>query len=347
MILFFRFYHSNEKHSSATASIVMTIFGAFILVLLVMKIYNIDVSFEFIQIEGDNLIKIATSIAAVLGVLGLLIGLISLILRFVKDPPGSRAFFTIMNGVIFVTSLLLILYLVKDYKFENKYLRFIQNVILYVPCLIYDLIDFIKYQYKITTPTTYIILGIDIAFILLYSLYNKAKAFYIHKKIADGMLLEGPIFLREKTTLGLFENMHEIKGNKPINYHYGLSFEVYINPQPPSTSPAYTEYTPLFDYGGKPTLLYKADDNKLKIQMKMNENETKNIYLGSDLKLQKWNKFIINYDGGTLDILLDGKLLSSTSSIAPYMTLDVVSVGYNNGINGGIQNVLYFRKPIV
>jgi hypothetical protein len=93
--------------------------------------------------------------------------------------------------------------------------------------------------------------------------------------------------------------------------------------------------------------LYKADENKLKIQMKMNDEYTKNIYLGSDLKLQKWNHFVINYDGGTLDILLNDVLLSSTGSIAPYMTLDIVSVGQNNGINGGIRDVVYFRNPIV
>ena len=65
------------------------------------------------------------------------------------------------------------------------------------------------------------------------------------------------------------------------------------------------------------------------------------------MKLQKWNKFLINYDGGTLDIFLNDKLLSSSSSIAPYMTLDVVSVGANNGINGGIRNVVYFRNPVI
>ena len=81
--------------------------------------------------------------------------------------------------------------------------------------------------------------------------------------------------------------------------------------------------------------------------MKINDEETKNIYLGKDMKLQKWNKFLINYDGGTLDIFLNDKLISSSGSIAPYMTLDVVSVGENNGINGGIRDVVYFRDPVV
>lgn len=341
MIIFFRLDHGGKKGFSEIFSTAMAFFGAFILILLTLKKYNIDV------LGNKNVMFIAKSIGIILSVLLLFIGLISIIFRFVKEPPISRAFFTVINIIIFSTTLLFILYLVKDYKFDNPYLLLIQNTIMYIPCLTYDLIDWIKYQYSITTPTAYIILGVDVGIILLNTLYQKAVTLYTHKKIEDGMLLEGPVFLNGKTTLGTFENMMSIKENKPINYHYGLSFEVYINPQPPSTSAAYSEYTVLFDYGGKPTLLYKADENKLKIQMKMNENETKNIYLGSDLKLQKWNKFIINYDGGILDIILNGKLLSSTSSVSPYMTLDVVSVGHNNGINGGIRNVLYFRKPII
>jgi hypothetical protein len=93
--------------------------------------------------------------------------------------------------------------------------------------------------------------------------------------------------------------------------------------------------------------MYKADENKLKIQVKINEDEIKNIYLGTDLKLQKWNHFIINYDGGTLDVFLNDKLISSSSSIAPYMTLDAVSVGDKNGIHGAIKDVVYFRKPVI
>jgi hypothetical protein len=81
--------------------------------------------------------------------------------------------------------------------------------------------------------------------------------------------------------------------------------------------------------------------------VKINENEVKDIYLGNDMRLQRWNKFLINYDGGTLDVFLNDKLISSSSSIAPYMTLDLVSVGQNHGINGGIRDVVYFRNPVV
>ena len=167
-----------------------------------------------------------------------------------------------------------------------------------------------------------------------------------HSKVGN-TLLEGPIYLNNLTIVGNFEQLKASMQNKNYSYNYGISFSIYINPQPPSTNVAYGEYTKLFDYGGKPTLLYKADENKLKIQVTINNEEKRDIYLGATMKLQKWNDFVINYDGGTLDVILNGKLISSTGSIAPYMSLDLVTVGQNNGINGGIKNVIYFRKPLI
>ena len=283
----------------------------------------------------------------ILGVMFIFIISIFGIFSFVKNPPVSKAFFTIFNVIIFSITLLLLLYIIKDYHFTNKYLHLIKSVIYYIPCLIYDFIDWAKYQYSITTPTSLIILGIDIAVIIVNGLWNKLKIFYQHNKNSDNILLEGPVYLNEKHNLGTFEDMKVAMKNKNYSYRYSLSFWIYINPQPPSTSAAYSEYTTLFDYGGKPTLLYKADDNQLKIQVVLNDEDTKNIYLGNDMKLQKWNHFIINYDGGTLDIILNDKLISSSGSIAPYMTLDIVSVGHNHGINGGIRDVVYFRNPVI
>ena len=347
MILLFRYDPSGTFEMSNATSVATVFFGLGVIYLLLMMSFKNDVLFEYVGLSGRNLWSILKMSLIIIVTLMTFIGILALIFHFVKNPPQSRAFFTIMNILIFSTSILFFLYLLKDYHFESPYLQLLQNVILYIPCLFYDLIDWAKEQYKITTPTAYIILAIDFVFILINYLWHKIKIYYEHHQKEGGLLLEGPVFLNKKEILGTFENMMEIKANKPISYHYGLSFKIYINPQPPNTSAAYNEYCTLFDYGGKPTLLYKADENKLKIQVKINDNETKNIYLGNDMKLQKWNHFIINYDGGTLDVILNGKLISSTGSIAPYITLDVVSVGHQNGINGGIRDVVYFRKPVV
>lgn len=346
--LLFKFDPSGEGKIGGAVGVTVFTLGLGVFFLLFMMIYNNDLLFGMPELTLQNLWSVGKiSGVVLLGVLGFF-ALNTLFFHFLGNPPASRDFFRVTNILIFSTTLLFILYQVKEYRFENKYLQLLRNSILYIPCLIFNLIDWIKYQYSITTPTALIILGIDVALIVMkFMVWPKIALFLKHYQSQGTVLLEGPLFLNTKTDLGTYENMKVVKENRNFKYHYGISFWVYINPQPPNTSAAYNEYSILFDYGGKPTLLYKADENKLKIQMKMNDEYTKNIYLGSDLKLQKWNHFVINYDGGTLDILLNDVLLSSTGSIAPYMTLDIVSVGQNNGINGGIRDVVYFRNPIV
>jgi hypothetical protein len=347
MILLFRYDPSGHFALGNATSVAMVFFGIGVLYLLIiMSVKNYDL-FNFVGLNGRNLWSIAKMSFIIISAVALFVGLIFLLFNFVQNPPQSKAFFSVLNVIIFTTTILLLIYLIKDYKFTNPYIRLIQSVILYIPCLFYDFVDWVKYQLSITTPTAYIILGIDIFFIALNYFWNKLKLYMKHNARADGLLLEGPVYLNKRHILGTFEDMKETLGNKNFSYNYGISFEIYINPQPPNTSAAYNEYTTLFDYGGKPKLLYKAKDNKLKIQVKMNDTETKNIYLGNDMKFQKWNKFLINYAGGTLDVFLNDNLISSTGSLAPYMTLDVVSVGKNNGINGGIKDVMYFRQPIV
>ena len=46
------------------------------------------------------------------------------------------------------------------------------------------------------------------------------------------------------------------------------------------------------------------------------------------------------------DIFIDNNLVISKSGIIPLIDIDSLTVGENRGINGGICNVTYFKKPL-
>ena len=205
----------------------------------------------------------------------------------------------------------------------------------------------IKYQWNITTRPIWIILGIEIILITLRFLIPYLFNLILSKREGT-ILLSDPIYLNKEKTLGTFDDLHATDDNTELSpkYHYSISAWFYINPQPPNTSGAYTKYTNILNYGNKPNVQFNSLENKLRVQVELNDKTFADIYTKKGIDFQKWHNIVINYDGGNMDIFLDGDLVSSKPGIIPYMSYENIIVGAENGINGGICNVVFHKKVL-
>jgi hypothetical protein len=178
------------------------------------------------------------------------------------------------------------------------------------------------------------------------------------------MLVNESVVLKEPYTIASYIPLNDMDPdatNPVYEYNYALSLWLYLDALPPSTSAAFDKYTPVFSYGGKPSILYKASNNTMMITAKIkdltydriarsnmdkDENWDIIIYKLENVLLQKWNHILINYNGGVLDIFYNGKLVKSAKNIVPYMELDAMTIGSPNGINGAICNVVYYNHVL-
>ena len=140
-----------------------------------------------------------------------------------------------------------------------------------------------------------------------------------------------------------------------FRYKYAISGWFYLNPQPPNTNPAYNKYTNIIKYGNKVRLEYNGKKNSLRVMAEVassNKNNTQKnksivVYESKhDTIYQKWNNIVINYKEGYIDVFLNGVLVGSYSGVAPYMRLDEITTGSDNGIYGGICNVTYYNDVL-
>ncbi|MCK5548664.1 MAG: hypothetical protein KAI64_06590, partial [Thermoplasmata archaeon] len=202
-------------------------------------------------------------------------------------------------------------------------LLLIKEVLLYIPCMILSLGNWVKYEYKITTKPVWILLGIEVAIIALRFFLPWLLEVVLNHE--GKLLLKDPVYLNTETTIGTFDALHrdrlsktEVEKEGAFNYNYAISGWFYVNPQPPGTSVAYAKDTSILNYGGKPNVTYNGKDDTIKITVsqqngpRVDGGERRVIVLkGARLPLQKWNHIVLNMKGGMLDVFLNGKLIAS------------------------------------
>lgn len=227
-------------------------------------------------------------------------------------------------------------------KSSPSWLRLLIQIITYIPCLVLGFVDYIKFQYEITTKPIIIVLVAELVFVALYFVLPIVMQYVVTHNAVQ--LIKDPINTNFEKSLGSFGSVNFVKDK--FQYHYAISGWFYINSFPPETNPNYDEYTTLLNLGGKPNITYNVSKNKLKIKMKSQGKVEHDLFETTDFKMQKWNNIIINYDGNTLDIFINNVLVSTTAGVIPYNSNTMITSGTTRGISGGICNVMYFNESI-
>jgi hypothetical protein len=364
----------NNITTSAAVLILLLIIVIIWSTMLVVNIFP-EIQDKSININKMNLFKRALLMLMGLTTSGLLIGLIT---YNVQNYSGQSSIPSLLLNTLLIIVVLSLAYKTMNVELpsnnskKNGFFNLILSMIFYIPCLFTGLFDFILNiatgTYKTSKTDNHT--GTSLALIIFISglslLYYGIPILYEKINLQGGKLLvNNPVFTNDSHSLATHQ---QLTSNDNFNYHYGLSSWIYIDSAPPNSNSSYIKYTSLLSYGGKPNILYKANTNTLLITViniepssftnetnKVNDPDKieivdgvphKIIYKKDNFLLQKWNNIIINFSGGTLDVFLNGELVKSSIHVVPYMTLDTLTIGEKDGVNGGICNVVYFNKPL-
>jgi hypothetical protein len=107
------------------------------------------------------------------------------------------------------------------------------------------------------------------------------------------------------------------------------------------SSPSYEVYNSRKNY--KAFIGGGTDDANTKFKLKTLIDDEE---LDADIPLQRWNYFVINYNGKTMDFFLNNKLVNRSDFIMPDIQLSPITVGAKTGLNGSICNFAFHKYPL-
>lgn len=350
-----------NKEKAAGVIIMVLVICIFWTIALGANLFS-DVSNNMADINKMDLFKKSLLLLFGLVISGLLIFWIT---YNIENLSGNSSTVSFILNLLLVAVVLGLIYKTINVKLpsgntnKNAFFTLILNILLYIPCVVSGIFDWFGKiavgQNNSTEVGSFMMLIFAIILIIAYfktpSIFN-----YIGTQGGE-QLVNKPVYTDTQYNLGSYIDLN---GSDKYDYQYAISSWIYIDSAPPNTNPNYTKFTSILNFGNKPNVLYNPSKRTFMITMQQKDlkNLTKNklidfddegnriIYVNKDFLLQKWNNLIINYNGGTLDIFLNGELVKSSIEVVPYYSFDNLTIGENDGINGGICNVVYFRKPL-
>ena len=290
--------------------------------------------------------------------------IIAWIVYMIQNYSGESGLPTLLLNIALIVLVLGLIYKIIVVKLpvansnKNAFFMLILNTLLYIPCLFSGIFDsiggFLFSNVHRETSGNLIMLLVTVCLIVAY--FKLPNLFNVLNKQGGKQLVNQPVQLDTLNTLGTYQ---ELNDSEDYDYQYALSFWFYIDTSPNNMTPSDNKFS-ILNYANKPNIFYSTKIQSLVITMdqkdlqKITDNKlidfdddgNRILYKNKNVLLQRWNNMILNYNGGILDIFLNGELVKSAIGVVPYHTLDNLTIGQDNGLNGGICNVVYFRHAL-
>jgi hypothetical protein len=309
------------------------------------------------------------------------------------DKSSKDKIAKMIVNIIVLLMVLAIVYKVVNaggYFSNTPLFRLIFNTILYIPCLLVILVDFIVDLFKqkpgaaataVTAATTLhgattmtqtttgatkspivfgnttkndlMFLGISVSVCGLYLLFNYVIIpFGMTKYYKQGgkQLINNPVPIDVLTNVATYENLN---GKDEKSYRYALSFWVYIDSFPPSTSTSYLKTVPILSYGDNPCVKYHGPSNSIIITVKQKTADTDIVdsiqKLETNIKkenIEQWNKIQDKIKSGIemVKALPIGNEHDENGNRIIYKRPDILLQKWNNIVlnySGGTLDVFY------
>jgi hypothetical protein len=246
---------------------------------------------------------------------------------------------------------------------------FIAQLIFYIPCVLYDVWEYFLEQVNLTPYSIYLFIVVEILLIIIYAFLPEITGQITGED--ESILLQDKILFLDKSRM--LCNSDKLKILEETNYrtNYCISFWTYINIHP-HTHPGYNSEREILTYGFtdqhgidhvKPMVRYYGggggDDqpierNKLIFYfsryppVKQYATDEHTFY-DVTIEPQKWNQITMNYNRNKVEIYINGHLERTflmNKNLPIYNDLDKITIGDDNGIDGGICNVRYYKHPL-
>jgi hypothetical protein len=228
---------------------------------------------------------------------------------------------------------------------------FFIELIFYIPCLISDFIAYLIGEVKSTPKVVFSLFIIEILLILSY--------IYLPKLLSATMVKDGIVLVKDPTPINVKKSLKTymdltgtstqsndlLKTQLIIKNTFSLSGWVYIVSQPPNQSP-YNDEATIFEFTTlHPKLVFNGKTNMFKAYF--NEAQSSEF----EMPLQKWNYVVFNYDKTSIDLFVNGKLEKTmkrnVSTDDNFKINDLVYIGQERGLSGGVCNLIYSATPLV